>query len=129
MRIILKNCKVFGNDKADKVFIEDGKFAAEFAEDKADKVFDLKGATVTPGLVDMHCHLRETGGEYKETIATGTASAAKGGYTSICCMPNTNPVADKQLQSLSDRCRNKGHRRRADLRDGPHEGSGNRSRI
>ena len=94
MRIILKNCKVFGNDKADKVFIEDGKFAAEFAEDKADKVFDLKGATVTPGLVDMHCHLRETGGEYKETIATGTASAAKGGYTSICCMPNTNPVAD-----------------------------------
>ncbi|MBR2555526.1 MAG: dihydroorotase [Aeriscardovia sp.] len=94
MRIILKNCKVFGSDKADKVFIEDGKFAAEFAEDKADKVFDLKGAMVTPGLVDMHCHLREPGGEYKETIATGTASAAKGGYTSICCMPNTNPVAD-----------------------------------
>ena len=42
----------------------------------------------------MHCHLREPGGEYEETIATGTASAAKGGYTSICPMPNTNPVAD-----------------------------------
>ena len=94
MRILLTNCKVFGNDKADKVYIEDGKFANEFAEDKADRVIDLKGAMVTQGLVDMHCHLREPGGEYKETIATGTASAAKGGYTSICCMPNTNPTAD-----------------------------------
>lgn len=94
MKLILKNAKIYNEDNTKTIYIADGKFAAEFAENEADRIIDLNNATVTPGLVDMHCHLREPGGEYKETIATGTASAAKGGYTSICPMPNTNPVAD-----------------------------------
>jgi dihydroorotase len=55
---------------------------------------DARGAWVTPGLVDMHCHLREPGFEYKETIATGTAAAVAGGFTAVACMANTNPVND-----------------------------------
>ncbi len=51
---------------------------------------------VVPGLIDMHVHLREPGFEYKETIATGTAAAKAGGFTSVCCMPNTNPVNDNR---------------------------------
>lgn len=55
---------------------------------------DAKGQLVIPGLIDMHCHLREPGFEYKETIATGCAAAVKGGITSVMCMANTNPVND-----------------------------------
>jgi dihydroorotase len=58
------------------------------------EVLDVSGKLVLPGFVDLHVHLREPGFEYKETIATGTAAAAAGGFTSICCMPNTNPVND-----------------------------------
>lgn len=94
MRTILKNCKVFGKPDADKIYIDGSKFADVFDEKDADEVIDLKGAMVVPGLVDMHIHLREPGFEYKETIKTGCASAAKGGYTSVCPMPNTKPVAD-----------------------------------
>ena len=59
-------------------------------------ILDAKGFLVVPGFVDLHVHLREPGFEYKETIATGTASAVAGGFTSVCCMPNTNPVNDSQ---------------------------------
>jgi dihydroorotase len=57
-------------------------------------VLDAAGKLVVPGFVDLHVHLREPGFEYKETIKTGTAAAAAGGFTSICCMPNTNPIND-----------------------------------
>src|SRR4029077_16490096 len=56
--------------------------------------FDARGLVVAPGFIDLHVHLREPGQGYKETIATGTASAAAGGFTSVCCMPNTQPVVD-----------------------------------
>ncbi len=58
------------------------------------QVFNATGFIVAPGLVDIHVHLRQPGQEYKETIATGTAAAAAGGFTSVCCMPNTVPVND-----------------------------------
>lgn len=58
------------------------------------RVVDCSGLCVTPGLIDVHVHLREPGGEHKETIATGAASAAAGGFTSICAMPNTDPPVD-----------------------------------
>ncbi len=57
-------------------------------------ILDLKGKVVVPGLVDMHTHLREPGFEYRETIQTGSVAAAAGGFTSVACMPNTNPVND-----------------------------------
>ncbi|MBR6880918.1 MAG: dihydroorotase [Clostridiales bacterium] len=93
MKTIIKNCRVFNSDKS-VIYIDDGRFADEFSENEADEVIDAKGATVLPGLVDMHVHFREPGYEYKETIATGSAAAAKGGFTSVCTMPNTFPVCD-----------------------------------
>jgi dihydroorotase len=62
--------------------------------DKASERFDARGLVVAPGLIDLHVHLREPGQAYKESIATGTAAAAAGGFTSVCAMPNTFPVND-----------------------------------
>ena len=58
------------------------------------EIFDARGCVVTPGLIDMHCHLRDPGIPEEETIASGTMSAAAGGFTTVCCMANTNPPAD-----------------------------------
>ena len=78
------------------ILTEGGKIAA-MAPDLADpdaKVIDAAGLHVFPGLIDMHVHLREPGYEYKEDIASGCAAAVKGGFTQVCCMPNTDPVCD-----------------------------------
>jgi len=103
MKLLLKGARVI--DPAQKidtrmdVLIEDGKIAACEATVKASpdtKVIDLTGMIIAPGLIDMHTHLREPGLEYKETIATGSAAAVAGGFTSIACMPNTEPVNDNR---------------------------------
>ncbi len=72
-----------------------GKYPDEVVKENIE-IIDAEGLIVTPGFVDLHVHLREPGREDEETIATGTRAAARGGFTSICCMPNTNPVADNK---------------------------------
>ena len=92
-RIEIKNAKHFASGEKVTIFIENGVFTDSLSAD-ADEVIDAEGLTVFPGLIDMHCHLREPGFEYREDIKSGTKSAAKGGFTSVCCMPNTKPVCD-----------------------------------
>src|SRR5262249_54938603 len=60
----------------------------------ADEKLNARGLIVAPGFLDIHVHLREPGQSYKESIATGTGAAAAGGFTTVCCMPNTHPVVD-----------------------------------
>ncbi len=79
-------------DAVRDVFVRGGKIAAEPAPDAP--ILDAKGLVVTPGLIDIHVHLREPGRSDKETIETGTRCAACGGFTSVVCMPNTSPAAD-----------------------------------
>ncbi len=71
---------------------------APMIEEKADTIYDAAGKTVAPGLIDLHVHFREPGFEYKEDIETGSRAAAKGGVTTVVCMPNTNPVIDNGAQ-------------------------------
>ena len=78
------------------ILIEDDKIKKiekEITEDSA-TIIDCSNLYIMPGMVDMHCHLREPGGEHKETIETGSKSAVAGGFTTICPMPNTNPTPD-----------------------------------
>jgi dihydroorotase len=83
-----------GTDEIRDVRIQDGVIAAPGAAPEGVEIIDGGGLVVAPGLVDMHTHLREPGREDEETIASASAAAAGGGYTAICAMPNTDPVAD-----------------------------------
>ena len=96
LRTIIKNGFVPGVGKRD-IAIVDGRIAecAELIETLADdKVIEAEGLVAAPAFVDVHVHLREPGYGYKERIATGTMAAARGGYTTVCSMPNLNPVPD-----------------------------------
>lgn len=88
-----------GIDRIADIFIRDGvikKTEKTKAKIKARETIDAKGKIVVPGLIDMHTHLREPGREDEETIYTGSCAAVAGGYTSVCCMPNTQPPIDNQ---------------------------------
>jgi len=87
----------WGKDEVADVLIEDGAIQAVRAKIKPERgveVIEAKGLVVCPGFIDIHTHLREPGREDKETIASGTRAAAAGGFTTICAMPNTDPVID-----------------------------------
>ncbi|MBX3466407.1 MAG: dihydroorotase [Planctomycetes bacterium] len=92
-----------GVDGALDVLIEDGKVRAVapnlLREGRYDRVLDASGMVVAPGLVDMHVHFREPGREADETIATGSAAAVRGGFTSVAVMPNTEPAVDDQADA------------------------------
>jgi dihydroorotase len=96
--LLIRNGRVVdpstGRDEVGDVLIVDGKFAARDVKPGDAEVFDATGLVVAPGFIDMHVHLREPGFEHSETIETGSRAAAAGGFTSICCMPNTKPVND-----------------------------------
>lgn len=97
-KLLIKGGQVVFADevKAADILLENGKIAKIGKNLKADgaEVVDAAGLTVFPGLIDMHVHLREPGFEYKEDIASGSAAAVAGGFTQVCCMPNTDPVCD-----------------------------------
>ncbi|MCL1787099.1 MAG: dihydroorotase [Defluviitaleaceae bacterium] len=104
MDILIKNGRVIDPsanlDAAMDVLVQGGKIAKVAAAIDAPagaQVIDAKGCWVTPGLIDMHVHLRDPGQKYKEDMATGTQAAAAGGFTTVCCMPNTSPTIDNEI--------------------------------
>lgn len=100
MKLLIRKGRVLDpGQKLDGVFdlLLDGSRVADIQPEirvEADRVIEAHGLLVVPGFIDLHVHLREPGFEHKETIASGSRAAARGGFTTICCMPNTNPVVD-----------------------------------
>jgi len=103
MKLLLKGGRLVdpasGRDETVDIQILDGRIeriAGSIAPTKGFEEIDLRGKIIAPGFIDMHVHLREPGFEHKETIESGCASAAAGGFTAVCCMPNTNPAIDDE---------------------------------
>ncbi|MFD1038056.1 dihydroorotase [Virgibacillus byunsanensis] len=106
MSILLKNGQrlTVNNQLEDcEVLIENGKIKklGTSISESAEEIIDCQQQLILPGFIDVHIHLREPGGEYKETIESGTKAAARGGFTTVCAMPNTNPVPDS-TQTVQD---------------------------
>lgn len=102
MNLLLKNAKVLKENNHFEIvdlYIENNliKKISPNLNLSADKILDLKNKLTLPGFIDVHVHLREPGFEFKETIKSGTLAAARGGYTMVCCMPNTNPTMDNEV--------------------------------
>lgn len=115
MKLLLKNGRLIDykteTDKITDILIEDNKIKkieTSINSEEADKVIDCTNLNIIPGMIDIHCHLREPGFEYKETIKTGSQSAVAGGFTTICPMPNTKPTPDSAiiLQKIIEEAKN-----------------------
>ena len=96
MSLLIKNCFI-GKDKCD-IVVEGNRIAQVGKNIKGnfDEIIKADGLTALPAFIDMHVHLREPGLEYKEDIASGSAAAVAGGFSTVCCMPNTKPVTDNR---------------------------------
>lgn len=114
MKILLKQGHVIepnaGIDSVMDILVEDGiiqRIGSNIPSTGNVEVYDLKGKIVAPGFIDMHVHLREPGFEHKETIETGTLAAASGGFTAVCCMPNTSPAIDDAsvMKSITEKAK------------------------
>jgi dihydroorotase len=110
MKLLIQNASYIasnGEKSTADILIEDGKITqlAKKIEAEADRKINAEGMLVSPGFIDLHVHLREPGGEKKETIATGTRAAARGGFTTLAAMPNTRPVPDsvEQMEWVQNR--------------------------